>query len=235
MNAGSEHMTLVSMLTGSGPVVLSVLYTLIFLSISSWAVIIYKARQIHTARSASERFTEFFWETRNLTEVARACETLPKSPVGQVFRAGYEELVRLRNTKKAKHGGGNDSLSTDVGGAVNVERALRRAAGHERTELEKLLTFLATTASTAPFIGLFGTVWGIMNSFRGLSAGGASSIQAVAPGISEALVATAAGLAAAIPAVVAYNHFSRRARLAAGDMESFISDFLNIAERHFLG
>ena len=112
---------------------------------------------------------------------------------------------------------------------------MRRAARLQRTHMDKLLTFLATTASTTPFVGLFGTVWGIMNSFRGLSQSGSSSIQAVAPGISEALVATALGLAAAIPALVAYNHFTRRVRVMADDMENFSSEFLNIAERHFLG
>ncbi len=220
------------MLTGSGPVVLAVLYLLIVLSVASWGVVLYKARQILTTRRASEAFIELFWETRNLTEVSRACGGLPASPVAEVFTAGYEELVRLRNQKKAA---ADEGLGTELGGVANVERAMRRAASLERTNLEKMLTFLATTASTAPFIGLFGTVWGIMNSFRGLSVAGGSTLQAVAPGISEALVATAAGLAAAIPALVAYNHFARRTRVIAGEMDNFISDFLNIAERHFLG
>ncbi len=231
MSPDAGHMSLWHMFTGSGPVVLLVLYGLIALSIASWAVILYKARQIRTARLASNRFLELFWDTRNLTEVARACETLPSSPVLEVFRAGYDELVRLRNKKKAD---AEEGLSTELSGVANVERALRRAAGLERTNLEKKLTFLATTASTAPFVGLFGTVWGIMNSFRGLTTAGSSSIQAVAPGISEALIATAAGLAAAIPALVAYNHYARGTRVIAGEVDSFISDFLNIAERHFL-
>ena len=111
---------------------------------------------------------------------------------------------------------------------------MRRAANQERTRLEKSLTFLATVASTAPFIGLFGTVWGIMHSFLGLSAAKSSSIQAVAPGISEALVATAMGLAAAIPALVAYNHFAGRTRLISIEMDNFVSEFLNISDRHFL-
>ena len=219
------------MLTGSGPVVLGVLYTLIAASVASWGIVIYKARQLRAARRGAEEFQKLFWETRNLAEVSRACAQLGPNPLASVFAAGYEELLRLRNKKKAA---AEECLSTELSGVANVERAMRRAASRERIELEKLLTFLATTSSTAPFIGLFGTVWGIMNSFRGLSAGGPSSIQAVAPGISEALIATAAGLAAAIPALVAYNHYARASRLIAGEMDSFISEFLNIAERHFL-
>ncbi len=219
------------MLTGSGPVVSAVLYSLIAASVGSWGVILFKARQVYSARKGAEEFQKLFWETRNLAEVSRACGQLGDNPLAAVFTAGYEELLRLRTKKKAA---ADEGLTTELAGIANVERAMRRAAHHERTELEKLLTFLATTSSTTPFIGLFGTVWGIMNSFRGLSAGGPSSIQAVAPGISEALIATAAGLAAAIPALVAYNHYARAARLLAGEMDSFISEFLNIAERHFL-
>jgi len=219
------------MVGGSGPVVKGVLYLLIAVSVISWAVILFKARQIRVARRFSERFLEMFWQTRNLTEVSRACSGLPENPVAEVFRAGYEELLRLRTRKR----GSSDPLTTELGGVANVERAMRRAASLQRVKMERQLTFLATTASSAPFVGLFGTVWGIMNSFMGLSEGGSSSIQAVAPGISEALVATAMGLAAAIPALVAYNHFARRAAVLAGDMENFASEFLNIAERHFLG
>lgn len=230
MTPHEGQLSLLDMLTGSGPVVLAVLYLLIFLSVASWGVVVYKARQIRAARRAAETFLELFWDKRNLTEVARICATLPASPLAAVFSAGYEELKRLRNKRK----GTDEGLAADWSGVENVQRAMRRAAARERTELESMLTFLATTASTAPFIGLFGTVWGIMNSFRGLGVSGANTLQAVAPGISEALVATAAGLAAAIPALVAYNHYSRATRVVAGEMENFISDFLNIAERHFL-
>lgn len=209
---------------------LAVLYSLIATSVASWGVIFFKARQMATAKSGTQAFLDLFWNTRSLAEVSRNSKQLASSPVGEVFAAGYEELLRLHSKKK-----GADGLTTELSGVANVERSMRRAASLERHELEKLLTFLATAASTTPFVGLFGTVWGIMNSFVGLSAGGPSSIQAVAPGISEALIATAAGLAAAIPALVAFNHFSRRARVLASDMDHFISDFLNIAERHFMG
>jgi biopolymer transport protein TolQ len=226
---GARH-SFVDMLTGSGPVVQGILYLLILISVASWAVVLYKWKQIRVARQGSERFIDLFWETRNLTEVAKACEDMPENPVAEVFKAGYEELVRLRNKKKSSP----EALTTELGGVANVERAMRRAQSVQMTELEKMLTFLATAASVTPFIGLFGTVWGIMNSFLGLSASGNTTLQAVAPGISEALVATAMGLGAAIPALVAYNHFARQARVIGIEMENFESEFLNIAERHFL-
>jgi len=153
------------------------------------------------------------------------------SPVAQVFRAGYQELARLTRAKRQAE---EAQLSTDLGGIANVERAMRRAATQQLTTLERALTFLATTASATPFIGLFGTVWGIMHAFLGLSTTQSSSIQAVAPGIAEALIATATGLFAAIPAVVAYNSFSRQIRVLSAEMDNFGFEFLNIAERHFL-
>jgi biopolymer transport protein TolQ len=226
-NGGSPN--ILDMISGAGPVVQAVLYLLILTSVASWAVVLYKARQIRRARKGSEKFVEQFWETRNLTEMAKTCEANPDNPVAAVFKSGYQELVRLRSKKK-----GGSEMSTELSGVANVERAMRRAASLQRTQLEKLLTFLATVASAAPFVGLFGTVWGIMNSFLGLAGSGASTIQAVAPGISEALVATAMGLAAAIPALVAYNHFARQTRVMSIEMENFSSEFLNIAERHFL-
>lgn len=221
------------MVTGSGLVVQGVLYLLILFSILSWAVIFYKMRQIRTARRQSARFIEIFWDTKNLTSIHTASQELRESPVAQVFRSGYQELVRL--TRSRRHSlPGETTEDTDLGGVDNVDRAMRRAIRQEVTRLEKALTFLATTASAAPFIGLFGTVWGIMNAFLGLSATQSSSIQAVAPGIAEALIATATGLVAAIPAVIGYNHFARQIRVLAADMENFASEFLNIAERHFL-
>ena len=126
-----------------------------------------------------------------------------------------------------------DNLTTDLSGVDNVARAMKRATTVELTKLEQALTFLATTSGTTPFIGLFGTVWGIMNAFLGLSVSRSSTIQAVAPGIAEALIATAAGLLAAIPALIAYNHFLQEIRVLTADMENFTQEFLNIAERHF--
>lgn len=224
--------SILSMVTGSGPVVQGVLYLLVVFSVLSWAVIFYKFRQIRQARRQSEHFIEIFWETKNLTAIHGATEKLQQSSVAQVFRAGYQELVRLTRAKRQDVPG--EVLTTELSGVGNVERAMKRAISQQLTYLERALTFLATTASATPFIGLFGTVWGIMNAFIGLSSTHSSSIQAVAPGIAEALIATATGLAAAIPAVIAYNHFARQIRVLAVDMENFSSEFLNIAERHFL-
>ncbi len=225
--------TVVTMVTGAGPVVQVVLYILILFSVFSWAIIGYKLLQIQRARRESARFTDIFWETKNLTSIHTASTELKQSPVAHVFRAGYQELVRLMRSKR-QSSGGEGEITTELGGIDNVERAMKRATSQEITRLERALTFLATTASTTPFIGLFGTVWGIMNAFRGLSVTQSSSIQAVAPGISEALIATAAGLAAAIPAVVGFNYFARQIRVLSAEMENFSAEFLNIAERHFL-
>jgi biopolymer transport protein TolQ len=224
--------TIIDMVTGSGAVVQLVLLLLLGFSVASWTIIFTKRRQVRHAERESDRFIDIFWDAKNLTAINTASLDLKASPVAQVFRAGYQELVRITRGKREAAPG--DEMSTDLGGVENVERAMKRAASQELTKLEKSLTFLATTASAAPFVGLFGTVWGIMNAFRGLSVTQSSSIQAVAPGISEALIATAIGLAAAIPAVMAYNQFADRVRVLGTEMENFASEFLNIAERHFL-
>ena len=217
---------------GSSPLVQAVLYLLVLFSVMSWGIMFYKFRQVRQAKSESEKFTEIFWDSRNLASIHDASRDLKSSPVAQVFRAGYEELLRVSRSKKEASQG--EGLTTELGGVDNVARAMKRATSVEITKLERSLTFLGTTASTTPFIGLFGTVWGIMNAFRGLSVTHSSSIQAVAPGIAEALIATAAGLAAAIPALMAYNHFVQRIKVLATDMDNFSHEFLNIAERHFL-
>jgi biopolymer transport protein TolQ len=223
---------ILDLVLGSGPVVQGVLYILILFSVVSWGIIFYKYRQLRLAQGESEKFIALFWDSRNLSSIHEASRELKSGSVAQVFRAGYEELLRV--TRSRKENPHSEGFTTELSGVDNVARAMKRATTVEITKLEKALTFLATTASATPFIGLFGTVWGIMNAFRGLSATHSSSIQAVAPGIAEALIATAAGLAAAIPAVVAYNHFSHRIRVLAAEMENFAHEFLNIAERHFL-
>jgi biopolymer transport protein TolQ len=223
---------ILDLVRGSGPLVQLVLYSLILFSVVSWGIIFYKFKQIRRANKESEKFIQIFWERRNLSSINEISRNLKSSPVAQVFQAGFEELARLSRDKKEQSAGG-EAFSTELGGIDNVARAMKRATSVEITKLEKALTFLATTASTAPFVGLFGTVWGIMNAFRGLSVTHSSSIQAVAPGIAEALIATAAGLAAAIPALMAYNHFAQRIRVLAIEMDNFSHEFLNIAERHF--
>ena len=224
--------TVLDMVVGSGPVVRAVLLILLAFSVGCWGITLAKSVEMRRARRQSERFIDIFWDAKNLPTIQTASMDLKESPVAQVFRAGYQELQRL--TKGKRGNPGSDEEAIEFGGVETVQRAMQRARTQEVTRLERGLTFLATTASTAPFIGLFGTVWGIMTAFRGLSTTTSSSIQAVAPGIAEALIATAVGLAAAIPAVVMYNRFSRQLRVLTAEMDTFGSEFLNIAERHFL-
>jgi biopolymer transport protein TolQ len=226
--------SIVDMVTHSGLVVQGVLYLLLIFSVVSWGIIFYKFFfQLRQARRESERFSTIFWETKNFSSIHAAALEMKESPVAQVFRAGYQEIMRITRARKQAQAG-EDEVGGEEGGIESVERAMRRAIRQQITRLERGSTFLATTSSTAPFIGLFGTVWGIMDAFRGLSYSQSSSIQAVAPGIAEALIATAVGLSAAIPAVMAYNYFSRQVRVLVSDMENFTAEFLNIAERHFL-
>jgi biopolymer transport protein TolQ len=229
--AVSPQHSVLDLVRGSGLVVQAILYLLILFSVISWAIIAQKYRQIRRAKRESERFIEIFWERRNLSSIHDASRELSASPVGQVFRSGYEELVRVSRSKKESSA--SDNLTTELGGVDNVSRAMKRATSVEITKMEKNCSFLATTASSAPFVGLFGTVWGIMDAFRGLSVTHSSSIQAVAPGIAEALIATAVGLAAAIPALMAYNYFVQQIKFIAVEMDNFQHEFLNIAERHF--
>jgi biopolymer transport protein TolQ len=233
VSEATGQLGVVQLLMGTGPVVMAVLWTLIAFSIACWGIILYKLVQISRARRQSERFITIFWESKNLNTIHTASLGLTHSPVAGVFRAGYQELLQLTRAKKQVVGG-EGSFSTDLGGIENVTRSMKRQSNVELTKLEYGTTFLATTGSTCPFIGLFGTVWGIMTAFIGLSAAHSSNIQAVAPGIAEALIATAVGLVAAIPAQMFFNYFIARIRVLATEMENFTSEFLNIAERHFL-
>ncbi len=223
--------TVLDMIVGSGPVVRAVLLILVGFSVGCWGIALAKGVEMRRARRQSDRFVDVFWDAKNLSTIQAASVDFKESPVAQIFRAGNQELQRLLKSKRGNPG--NDE-EAEFGGLENIKRAMEKARTQEVTRLERGLTFLATTASTAPFIGLFGTVWGIMTAFRGLSTTTSSSIQAVAPGIAEALIATAVGLAAAIPAVVMYNRFARQVRVLTAGMDTFASEFLNIAERHFL-
>jgi biopolymer transport protein TolQ len=225
------QMEFTHLLWGSGWVVRLVLFTLIGYSVGCWGIALAKSREMRRARRQTARFVDIFWEAKNLGTIQAASADMKESPVAQVFRAGYQELQRFTKAKRANPG---ENEEIEFGGIENVQRAMQRARTQEITRLERGLTFLATTSSTAPFIGLFGTVWGIMTAFMGLSTTTSSSIQAVAPGIAEALIATAMGLAAAIPAVIMYNRFARQLRVLTAEMDTFGAEFLNIAERHFL-
>ncbi|MGD1972813.1 MAG: protein TolQ [Desulfobacterales bacterium] len=232
---------LIHMIGNASFIVQLVLVLLLFFSVTSWAIILIKYRYIKKAFKQSAEFTEFFWKSRDLSNAFSRAKQLHGSPVARIFRIGYVEL------KKTSQSGGdapqvesseeredNASFGTRFSGVGNVNRALRRAINTEMTRLTQMVPFLATTGNTTPFIGLFGTVWGIMNSFSGIGQRGSASLAVVAPGISEALVATAAGLAAAIPAVIAFNFFMNKIRIVESEMQSFSADFLNIIERDIL-
>jgi biopolymer transport protein TolQ len=215
----------------TGLVVKLVLLVLAYFSVVSWAIIFYKLLQVHRAKRESTRFLEFFWKTKRFDAISAQLDRFEHSPLTVLFSEAFTELKKLM--ENGDHKEEPDVFSTELGGIDNIARALRRATTSEITRLEKYLTFLATTGSTAPFIGLFGTVWGIMTSFKGIGETGSASLAVVAPGIAEALIATAIGLVAAIPAVMGYNHFQNKIRVLSADMDSFSTEYLNIVQRNF--
>ena len=230
--------SVVDLVLYSGPVVKIVLVILLFFSILSWAIIFSKLLLIRRADRESREFLRIFWEGKQLSSIFADSKKLRYSPTAEIFRAGYVELNKLSQAKSLPDSSRrvNDptALNIELSGVDNISRAMRQATTSELTKLERALGFLATTGSTTPFIGLFGTVWGIMDAFRGIGMRGSATLAVVAPGISEALIATAAGLAAAIPAVVAYNYYINRIKVQSGEMENFSAEFLNIVRRHFL-
>lgn len=215
----------------TGPVVLAVLIILVVFSIISFTIIFFKFRQVYRANSQSDRFLDLFWKVKRFDSVNSQLDRFDDSPLAVLFNEGYTELKKLKEKGEEKED--PSVISTDLGGIDNIARALRRATTSEITRLERYLTFLATTGSTAPFIGLFGTVWGIMTSFHGIGKTGSASLATVAPGIAEALIATAVGLVAAIPAVMGYNHFQHKLKVLIANMDSFSTEFLNIVQRTF--
>ena len=232
---GPANTDVIRMVLNAGPVVQLVLLLLVLFSVATWAIILIKYRYMRQAYRESSLFVDFFWKSRDLTDAFGKSKQLQGSPVARIFRVGYMELRKL--SKPAPGAGPGDagpSLGSRVAGVDNIKRSLRRAINTEMTRMTKMVPFLATTGNTAPFIGLFGTVWGIMNSFHGIGQMGSASLAVVAPGISEALVATAVGLAAAIPAVIAFNHFMSKIRTLETELHSFSADFLNIVERDIL-
>jgi len=228
---------IIQMILYAGPMVRFVLLLLLFFSIVSWAIIFSKYRSIRKARKESTSFLDLFWNSSDLDETFTASKRFRDSPVARVFRVAYVELNKVNRSKSSPTRDkvtDQTSLSQEMVAIANIKRALRRAVNMELTQLGKTLPFLATTGNTTPFIGLFGTVWGIMNAFRGIGMRGSANLAVVAPGISEALIATAAGLAAAIPAVVAYNYFTNKVRVLESEMQNFSADFLNLIERDLL-
>ncbi len=227
-----DKLDIVSLILHASSVAKGTLVLLALMSVVSWFVIGTKWMYLARAYKRSVNFVELFWRTQRLDDVWKATENDPPSPVSEVFRAGFVELAKLRK-RRTEAGGDASAPETHIGDIESIERSLARARTMAVTEMENKVPFLATTASSAPFIGLFGTVWGIMNSFRNIGAKGAANLATVAPGIAEALVATAIGLVAAIPAVMGYNYLSRRIRVISAEMETFTNDFLNIIRRRF--
>src|SRR5215813_3677672 len=208
---------------------LSVLALLACASAVSWALIAVKLRQLSRARQQSLRFLDTFWKASRLEAIYQTAQSLHSSPLSKVFCAGYEELSRLAQSKEQQEG----AMAERLGGIENVERALNRASTSEITELESKVSFLGTVGAAAPFVGLFGTVMGILSAFNDIAEKGNATLSTVAAPIGNALFATAAGLFAAIPAVVAYNSFVSRIKVFDTEMSNFSSDFLNIVKRHF--
>ena len=241
---GIAQLDIVHMISNAGAMVQFVMLLLLFFSIMSWAIILIKYRYIRKAFKESAEFTDFFWKSRDLSNAFAKAIQLHGSPLARIFSIGYVELNKTSQSAAPpsppyaaeKKPGGSQSMSLDTrfSGTDNVQRALRRAIATEMTRMTQMIPFLATTGNTAPFIGLFGTVWGIMNSFVGIGQMGSANLAVVAPGISEALVATAAGLATAIPAVIAFNFFMSKIRVVESELQSFSADFLNIIERDIL-
>lgn len=213
-----------------GWVVFLCLLLLVSMSVLTWGICIAKWFYLTRMTMTSDTFIKSFWDSRSLNDLNSRLQEYPYSPAREVFRSGYAELVRGSQLR--------DQASTAdmaVGAAMdNLQRALNKSKMYERRRMEKYVSILAISASAAPFIGLFGTVWGIMGAFEGIAQTGSASLAAVAPGISEALIATAFGLAAAIPAVVGYNIFAGRIRGQMGAIDGFVSDFLNIVERYLV-
>ena len=222
------HMNPLEAVLTASPVVQFTLLVLIVMSVICWAIFLRKRRQLRETEEANDAFLEDFWRANSLEAVFDRIPRFKESNMARVFRAGFMELRKMAESPlmKKDHSPGN--------GIDNLERALRKAIDVEVQILESRLTWLATTGSTGPFIGLFGTVWGIMGAFQKIGMSGAASLAVVAPGISEALVATAIGLAAAIPAVMLYNYFVGRIRRMEVELNNFSADLLNMTRRNFL-
>ena len=223
-----------SLVLNSGPIAQAVLVVLLVFSIVSWAIIVKKVRFYREVNDQSLEFYGLFRKTASLSKLYGDCQRYPKSPLAGIFRSGYQELNH--QIKASDPSGGAlevPEVKSTLKSLDGLQRTLHKTAQTEMATLEHSLSWLATTGAVSPFIGLFGTVIGIINAFQGLGEGSVTTIQAVAPGISEALVATAGGLFAAIPAVIAYNQFVNRLKVFGVEMDDFSVEFLNTIERSF--
>jgi biopolymer transport protein TolQ len=223
--ATAPNLSAWSLIADSSSLVKLILLLLLFASVLTWAIIFTKMKLLKNAKIENDAFLELFWNSKTLDEVQNEIDGYPQSPIAKVFQSGFKELRKLPVSDRTLDG------TPEVS---NIERALNRTHAVEMDELEKYLDWLASTASAAPFVGLFGTVWGIMNSFQNIGAMGSASLAVVAPGISEALISTAVGLAAAIPAAIFYNYLLSRVKRVSLDLDTFSQDFLNMIQRSLL-
>jgi biopolymer transport protein TolQ len=229
---------IISLIARSTAISLAVLLILVLLSIWSWGIFLYKWWVFRRAAKQSAQFLEVFRRSNKFSEVQAVCRSLGESPLVGLFQIGYAELTAQLRQPAAGEPGHDPNPRTPAARPTlkslpAVDRALLRASAVEVNKLETYISFLATVASMGPFIGLFGTVIGIMNAFEQIGVTGSTSLQAVGGPIAEALVATAAGLGAAIPAVLFYNYLAGRVKLFASEMDDFAMEFLNICERNF--
>jgi biopolymer transport protein TolQ len=224
--SGTQDLSILAMVASASVVVQLVMLLLLVVSFMSWYFIFLKVFTIGRAKRKTEHFERDFWSGSDLAALYQSAVNHRHSTgsLERIFEAGFREFAKL----KSQRGAGDPSLMVD-----GARRAMRATFQREMDRLDANLAFLASVGSVSPYVGLLGTVWGIMHAFRGLSNMAQATLAAVAPGIAEALVATAIGLMAAIPAVMAYNYFSRRIRVISSDMETFSSDFLNIVRRRF--
>ena len=218
----NEKISLINLLIKASPIAQAVLVILLLFSIASWVIIFSKWAALRNAEAATARFISRFRTRSKLSDALIEAESEKASPIARIFIAGYEEIA------------GQMSGAGAVRSLDSVSRVLQSATIAEVTRLERSLGWLATTANASPFIGLFGTVVGIVIAFQGLSAATASSIQSVAPGIAEALIATAAGIAAAVPAAIFYNYLLNKVKSLTATMDRFSLDLLNLIERHYI-
>jgi biopolymer transport protein TolQ len=229
----TQDLSVWALILNAGIVVKGVLVLLILLSTMSWAIMFNKWRLYRRTRRQADSFASAFWGGSDMdTVLASIPQRYPNSPLPNIFQSGYREFMRQRRDASQTQ---TERKITAGGGLDGIRRALDAAFSREMERLSRHLAFLATVGSTSPFIGLFGTVWGIMNAFQAIGLTRNTSLAAVAPGIAEALITTAFGLVAAIPAVVAYNKFTADLKRMASNMEQFSSEFLNIVARHVKG
>lgn len=225
MGAGSQAVSWLDALLDGGPVEIFVFLLLLIFSVAIWAIVIERWKELSGLGKKSSRFMKAFWDSKSLSDLHIRSKDMDYSPAREVFRSGYNEMVRVVQAAGQQSG----PVPFDT-----VKRSLDRAQGQEEAALSRNLSFLALSASACPFIGLFGTVVGIIRAFHDIGAAGSTSLASVAPGISAALVATALGLAAAIPAAIFFNVYQNVARRHLSQLDAFASDYLNILERHFV-